>query len=313
MKIATLTMVYNNREFIEPCLNALEGFSDQIIVVEGAWNPELNSRSNDGTCEFLESWGHDHSNMPWSCKHEPYFGEAEIIGESGHIGPSYFMISPENKNRTLIHYSASQWLNLPQTNTYRPIVLANEIKARQFGLDQVHEDIDWIMIVDSDEVYTQEELRNLRSFLEDYNDIKESVGVRFYIPSFVFYFNYSFGTRETYRRISGVQKGQKLILDYTDSIEYPKDMDIISDTIPEDICLMKHYGYIGEERIRTKLTMWDQQEGNNWWENVAKPALQGKLDKTNYHLFARKLGYGANQKFEKFNGEHPESIKCLIK
>lgn len=267
-KICTLTMIYNNDLFLKSCLETIEKISDQIIIVEGSWNPEMPHRSTDNSIQIASDF----------CS--------------------------RNKKAKLIFYDADDSIPTQNTVTYRPIVLANEMKARQLGINEF--DGDWFFLVDSDEIYKTEDLMKLRNYLDDLTDINEPF--MFSIPAFVFYFDYTFGTKESFQRISKIIGPPKL--GYTDHLIYDNDTRPINIELSEDMIYMYHYGYIGLDRVKTKMSMWNEKYTDDWYNQFVS-LVESKTfsDEHNYHLF-KKMGYGS--KFEFFKGEHPECIKLLM-
>jgi len=267
-RVSVIMPVYNNVQFIEAAIKGIIDFADQLIIVEGAWNPELPRRSTDGTWEVVK-------------------GMAE-----------------RDDRIELIPYHHSDSLPLPVTDTYRPPVLANELEAKRQALKQVTGN--WWMLVDSDEFYEPDALVRLKEYLDNFTDIEDEA-FSFSLKSFVFYFGFSFGTRESFHRINSIRG--EIVLDYTDNLVY--DIPHTIEEIPEDIAFMFHYGYVGDERVKAKMSMWDADAAIQWYDTVYLPMTKGQdIGIKNFHLFADKLGYGG--KFEKFEGEHPKLIQELI-
>jgi len=259
--------------YIKHVLESIVNFSDQIIILEGAWNPELPNRSTDGTINTIQEF------------------------------------QKANKEKTtIIYYNSAKDLRLPKTNTYQPIVLANELRAKQQALDVLTGD--WFMLVDSDEIYDPEQLNSFKEYLEELSSMNDVI-YSFSIPAFVFYFNYYFGTEETFHRVTSVKEWPPKI-DYTDTLINSKNLPVVHDTLDKDMLFMYHYGYIGEERVKTKLSMWDKEHGEDWFENIFKPIAQNPeilKEGNNYHLF-NKIGYG--KEFVKFKGNHPKIMRGVI-
>jgi len=67
VKIATLTLCYNEEASIKEVLDALVGYSDEIVVVEGGWSfltdKGYPKRSTDKTIEIIEQFEKDHDNV----------------------------------------------------------------------------------------------------------------------------------------------------------------------------------------------------------------------------------------------------------
>lgn len=286
-RIGVITPVYNNATFLRSSIESVIDFADSITIIEGAWNPELPSRSTDGTLEVIEGILRDF----------------------------------KSRNIRALYYEARSDLELPETNTYRPIVLANELRAKQIALDSWGNDYpDWFMLVDSDEVYHKNQLEWLKAtLLEPLSDVEDEV-FSIDIPAFVFYFNYFFGTYENFHRITSIR--EKPQIDYTDTLKNTKGLPVNRMILDRNDILMAHYGYVADERIPIKMSMWDEKETEYWYNEVYLPARKGNINVENCHLFARKLGYGG--KFEEvpnFNHPginrsyliHPEFIKELDK
>lgn len=266
--VSVLTMVYNNEMFLKQCLESIDKIADQIVIVEGAWNPNLPHRSTDNSIEIATDF----------CK--------------------------KNKKAELLFYDATRNISLEDTPTYKPLVLANEKKARQMGLDELSGD--WFFLVDSDEIYKEKDLFNLRNYLDNLVGINEPFILK--IPAFVFYFDFSFGTKESFQRISRILEPPKLA--YTDHLAYHKDLTPIEIELPPELVFMYHYGYIGEDRVKTKMSMWNENFTDDWFESFKETTKLRSYDPiNNYHLF-RVAGYGG--KFEQFKGTHPDCINLLM-
>jgi glycosyltransferase involved in cell wall biosynthesis len=172
-RISVLMAVYNNDQYLMQALKSISVIADQIIIVEGAWNPELSKRSTDNTIQVIDEFIKSSNNKI----------NIEIISYD--------------------HLDESSIGALPKTDTYRPIVLANEIRARSMGLSRMTGD--WFMLVDSDEIYKPQNLNQLKEYLNNFTGLDDPFNFR--IPAFVFYFDYGFGTEEYFPRISRLMPG----------------------------------------------------------------------------------------------------------
>lgn len=268
-KVSVLLPVYNNGKYLKYCLNGIIDFAYEIIIIEGCWNPEFPNRSNDSTLSVIDTFAAKYSNKI-----------------------------------KVIYYDSSPDLKGPLTNTYKPIVLWNELRAKQSALDLVSGN--WFMLVDSDEVYDPGQLVNLKSYLDNYTNI-EDIAFSFSVPAFVFYFNYSFGTEEYFHRINSIR--DKPLLTYTDNLDY-SGLEYVHDYLDKDLVYCCHFGWT-LDRLESKFLIWQAPEIETWkkkWEleiSGQEPNLNN-----NYHLFAGRTGFART--FKKFDKKFPEILKALI-
>jgi len=277
-KFSILVPVYNNDEFLRPCLESITDFAHELVILEGGWNPALSMRSTDNTLSIVEEFRQRYDKI------------------------------------RVVYYNAIEGED-HRTNTYNPTVLFNQIRAKQQAVKDLTGD--WMMMVDSDEIYRPEDLIKLDNYLYNLKVTEEYFVCR--IPAFVFYFDYWFGTREYFTRISRILESP-CQLTWEDSVLPPKNRAINQMDLDPDLILMYHYGYPTLSRVRNKLKMWRGDVTDVWfkeYENIMNDKMSSKKSgKTfykpgqNYHLFAKSLGYG--QAFEYFTGTHPECMKGIV-
>lgn len=274
--ISVIIPTYNSDFLLKEVLTNIKDFADQVIITEGCWS-EL-KHSTDNTYKIITEFQDEHPN----CQILFYDFKDDIPLDAVH-----------------------QQI-LATNQTYNPIVLKNELRCKQLALDLVDPKAKWWMLVDSDEIYIPEQLQNLKIFLEEIWD--PNINYRLTMPAFVFYFNWFFGTKESFQRINSITQRHLEIL-YTDTHRVQNPLNLELDT---DLVKMYHYSYSDPKKVKAKMNMWDNATAEEWYAKVYMPILINKLDASgikpdNYHLFANKLGYG--QPFYKFEGQHPQIIK----
>lgn len=273
-KFSCLVPVYNNAKYLKLALESIKDFAYEIFIVEGSWNKDLPARSTDGTIDVIKD---------------------------------FLRTSSVAEKTTVIYYDPVEGED-HRTNTYNPNVLYNQIRAKQMAVKNMTGD--WMMMVDSDEIYKSADLNNLDKYLYNFKITSEFFIFR--MPAFVFYFNHEFGTREHFTRISRILS-HPVELTWEDQVLPPNDFCELNNLdIPTDVCYMYHYGYPSIERAVSKMNMWRDDVTTDWINAFIGRVERGDLiEGENYHLFAEKLGYG--QAFETFKGTHPECVDRTLK
>ena len=93
-KFSILVPVYNNDEFLRPCLESITDFAHELVILEGGWNPALSMRSTDNTLSIVEEFRQRYDKI------------------------------------RVVYYNAIEGED-HRTNTYNPTVLFNQIRAKQ--------------------------------------------------------------------------------------------------------------------------------------------------------------------------------------
>lgn len=275
-KFGTVTAVYNDATFIKHALESVEPIADEMFIVEGSWFPSKPARSTDGTLDLIYEFQAKHPNK---VKILHYEANREIDGT---------IYTDETPIKSRLFYPR------------------NAIEARNLGVRQLTSD--WYFMVDSDEVYKYEDLvrLELNTRIPRDNGMPYVLGIK----ANVFYFDYDFCTSEYFYRLSRIVDGVSPILRDEHIVEHGPSIFI---NLPEELITMYHYSYSNKQKVQTKMLLYDENITTDWYNYIYLPTLDNKShnENINYHLFAGHSGTW-NRKFERFLGEHPESIKRLI-
>lgn len=278
---------YNDAKYIKIALDSIQAFADEIVIVEGSWLPNRSLRSTDGTLDLINDF------------RARYPKKVRII--------DYIPINEVTKRKVGPIEGAG--LSLPY---------ANAIHAREIGLNNLTSD--WYFMVDSDEVYKQEDLVRLDKKLDEFID-KEACII--YFNAKVFYFGYDYCTNEFVTRIQKIwgnppELAADNLIEYKPYFEREKVLPIQCDLSgyagnSEFVVNIYHYSYTSIEKARIKLGFYKEEVSMPWFNDIFVPTFEYQaIDMNfNYHMMAHKdpAIFG---KLEKFDGEHPEAIKKLI-
>jgi hypothetical protein len=280
-------MVYNNDKFLKHAIDAVAGWCEGFVVVEGAWSPSAESqRSTDHTLKILDQ-----------------------AKEQTGIEVIYWKQQPieQYDYRCDIH---AEWVKSAIRHPfYDGVALQQQLLARDAGLRRImsmyppHEDPGWLWIVDSDEIYQQEAILGLSDWLYATQDDYD-----FYtINGKNFYFNGKQYHDEWYRRLFRIKSN--CFFSDDNSLETPDGPYTRTMNIPPEICEFYHYGYCGEFRVRKKLEMWQQEPVKTWWAKHEK-MMRGEeeYDGSPVHLFGSLNPGYANYKLVPFHGDHPAGV-----
>jgi len=302
MKVSVLLPAYNVDVTLRQCLESIwdSPMCDELIICEGGWNPEYGARSTDKTIEIIEEFSK--GKLPTRILNESMqTGFIKMDHEKNlthitwnHTDPKDYIVKCEaHMNRLNAH-------NRPDGHPfYYGPALTQQMMARDTMLRYASGD--WIFLVDADEIYKHEDLLRLREFLE--NDKSDTH--MYLIKQFVFYFDLWHGREERFRRLFKRREGFFFSDDNSIDTE-----DFTYDTskadLSEEICYGYHYGYIGDDRVRKKLEMWNKSKTEYWLKHVWEQDHLGRIYVHNLggvHLFFP--GF----KIKKFEAEHPDIMK----
>jgi len=190
-------------------------------------------------------------------------------------------------------------------------------------MQNINDDIDYIWNLDSDEVYSTDDLKKIISFLEV--EKPTSVGVR--SCSFYGGFNdYLTGfelAKDNFLRIFRYTKGSTWLTHRPPTISYPQGSNIIkkhvdSDTLFKELGVqMYHYSYTFPDQVHKKVNYYKDSVSrqnciDDYFDRVYLPWVGGEKDKVEkefmgVHEF--KPHMRGECYTEKFTGTHPESIQ----
>lgn len=289
-RISVVMCAYNNEEFIGAALDPLieNDKIDKIIVIEGAWNPEAKSRrSEDKTIEIISS--------KKSEKLDFYTWDI--------MDPEDYQYYQCDRHREIL----KEVLSHPY---YHGPSLQQQLLARDFGLRKViesvpeNEDPGWLFIVDSDEVYEQGSLDNLVDVIsmigEEYDQMT--------INGMSFYFDKQHYRDEWYLRVFRLYRNSFHSNDC--NLETPNYLYLRNMNIDTELCQFFHYGYIGKDKVKKKLEIWNKTYVDSWWsKNASKLTGVDKYNNEAVHLFGDiNPGY-KNYVLREYNGHHPKGIE----
>ena len=295
-------MAYNNRLFLDAALIPLikSEHVNQIVAVEGAWSPNCErQRSEDGTIVGLEYFK-NYSDIEFNSKlHVLYWDQ---------IDPKTYRDYQCDRHEEIVCFGALLH------RYYDPLALQQQLLARDWGLREIirnipkEEDDGWLWIVDSDEVYLPEQINQMVEFLEVVGDDHDM----FAIQGKNFYFNGKQYHNEWYRRLFKIK--ENCFFSDDNSLEVPRGNYLRTMNIPPEIVEFFHYGYCSEFRVKKKLEMWRQDSVSKWWNQFGEMvANREKYDGSPVHLFGDKNPGYANYRLAPYTGDHPESVKEILK
>lgn len=197
-------------------------------------------------------------------------------------------------------------------------------------LAKIEEDIDYLWNLDSDEVYSDRNLREIIEFLK--KEQPTSVGVR----SCSFYGGFTHTLtgyelkKDNFLRIFKVVKGSKWLTHRPPTICYPKNSiptlkHVTSDQLYKDTgAFMHHYSYVYPSQVYKKVKYYKSEVSrerciDDYFENVYSPWVQGTHTQreaienkfNGVHEF--KPMYREDCRTQIFNGRHPEAIEKNLK
>jgi hypothetical protein len=301
-KINVLMMAYETEDFVGAALGSIYDIADEIVVLEGGWTPGAASHSRDSTWQIIRDFP------------DP---EKKIIRQHSDLPrvEFYKFASPAHEENTVLQENQVY---------YNGKALQQQLVARDHAFRQLKDPRGWLFFVDSDEVYLQEDLKNIFDVVdamkEDFNS--------FTLLGKNFYFGYKYYAKEYYQRIvnipephlrpymrrtcalgwDGFEPGDLLADSKKSRIKERNRSSMSNADIPEDIGSFFHYGYVGKDRVRRKLSMWNEDLVNTWFKRHEDLWNGFKYDGRGVHLLQ-----GANPVYHKyllyeFTGIHPLGV-----
>jgi len=189
-------------------------------------------------------------------------------------------------------------------------------------MQHINDDIDYIWNLDSDEVYTTNDLKKIISFLSE--ERPTSVGVRscsFY-GGFDDYLTGFELNRDNFLRIFRYTKGSTWLTHRPPTIQYPLDSNITkkhidSETLYNELGIqMYHYSYTFPDQVFKKVNYYKDSVSrqnciDDYFNRVYLPWVSGQhqlIEKEFLGVHEFKPHMRGECYTEKFTGEHPESI-----
>lgn len=190
-------------------------------------------------------------------------------------------------------------------------------------MEHINDDIDYIWNLDSDEVYTTEDLKKIIKFLGE--EKPTSVGIRscsFY-GGFDDYLTGFELNKDNFLRIFRYTKGSTWLTHRPPTIKYPPKSNIIrkhidSDTLWNNLGVqMYHYSYTFPDQVYKKVNYYKDSVSkqnciDNYFNYVYIPWVIGKKEETELYwngVHEFKPHIRGECKTKPFNWTHPESIQ----
>jgi hypothetical protein len=296
--LGAILCVFNGNLFLKEVIESTLPHVDKLIIVEGSWGRRFKSvRSNDGTIETIAKYvDEDKDDKIIPISYLPInYNESDDKARKKWL--DYCGIPP---------YALDEILNNVASNPfYDKEVLYNQICARNVGLRAL--DTDWFMIVDCDEIYKPYMWDNIHQFIES-NPCADA----FAVQAYVFYFDFWHCAKERYTRLFRCLPN--MYFTHDNSLRYKESIPYRQANIPNDVAHMYHYGYVGTERVKTKINMWQQDIAEGWYAMKYEPIVEYKEENDTEELMDIHLlgevhpGYQNYRLFD-FIGEHPNIMK----
>ena len=190
----------------------------------------------------------------------------------------------------------------------------------------LRDDIDYLWNVDSDEVYTNENLKKIIEVLN--NEKPTSVGVRS-ISFYGGFEDYLTGfelAKDNFLRIFKVTKGCKWKTHRPPTIEYPFNSQIIEKHIDSDRlfrttgAVMHHYSYVFPQQVKQKIEYYKAKVSmnkclDNYYQTVYLPWVRSneferfQIERKFQGVHEFKPEFRGDCYTAQFSGRHPESIE----
>jgi hypothetical protein len=284
--------VYNNAKFFPAALDSILDFAgpDSILLMEGAWNPSKPRRSTDGTVDIVQ-------NVSDSCDIPLIWWETMKLDEYPHW--------KGNRHRRFVEEA----LHHPYFHgpTMQQLLMARDMAMNEFMIWYKGNDPGWFFLVDSDEVYQPEQLKELAAFLSVVEDDYDF----FTVQGLNFYFSGKNYKPEWYRRLFRIKPTSFFADD--NSLESNEGPYTRTMNIPPEIVEFFHYCYIGSDRVGKKLELWNEDAVDKWMRKF-EPMLRGEkeYDGSSVHLFGDTNPGYRDYRLMPFQGKHPKSVSDIL-
>jgi glycosyltransferase involved in cell wall biosynthesis len=269
MRLSIAINAYDAAWIIKEVIGSIRNIADEIIVVEGSWSAELPNRSADGTYDIIYDIAKE---MP---KMKLYRFDHNDWDVSGYHGNTY---------HTQISY-----------------VTAMQHFARQFAVDRCDLHSDYILFVDSDEVWEEESIKEMISFMENNLQVGGMAS-----DLFTFYFNGDWYHRETstvrlFRNTGNLLNTGGMIFSFEGDRSVYTNKPYF------------HYGWVNPVRIASKQKMW-ANEVRGWEDRVlsmfdGSPESIELINSKGPHLLAHIAEAFKGVKLNRWNGNHPSIMQ----
>jgi glycosyltransferase involved in cell wall biosynthesis len=283
-RINALMPAYNTAEFVQAALSSIYDFVDEIVVVEGGWSKDADIRSPDKTWQLILDFP------------DPSNKIKKLQFNRMPMPELYPFVSEQHKNKVM---------QFEHHLFYNGEALRQQLIARDFAFRKFSNPTGWLFFVDSDEVYDPESLEGILELVEDVGDEYNS----FTFWGKNFYFGYRYYAGEYYQRIIKIPPPNKRpYISRTCCLNCDGDIDIKNLDIPDEIGFFYHYGYVGKERVRQKLTMWDRDLVDKWFMKHDDLWSGEEYDGKGVHLLEDVNPVYRDYRLKEFSGDHPDLI-----
>lgn len=198
----------------------------------------------------------------------------------------------------------------------------DQIAQRQFAREQVALDMDWLFIVDGDEIYKEDDLKNLRKILK-----QASINVmRYKMQQKVFFLDIKHfcKQRDPLGRLFRLHKGSSFLIDegehFNDnemksrSGQHYKEKEL---QLPEDKVCTYHYSFTKnkEKILQKELNYATYDKGRwrkveNWFENIYM-----KMNSSNVEELGKKYGFHMHDNlidYQELKEQHPKVFNVYL-
>jgi len=288
MRINALMTAYNTEEFVRAAIDSVYDYVDEIVILEGSWSNLETPRSKDKTWDIIES--------------HPDLGNKLIrLRHDGTANPdTWKYVSQEHQENTLRLHSHPY---------YNGTALQKQLLVRDYAFRNFTDPTGWLFFVDSDEVYKPEDIEAIMIMAESIDIAGDTSYNSITLPGRNFYFGYKYYATEFYQRLIRIPPHSlRPYMRRTCSLGW--DGAKISNT---DLDIgFYHYGYVGYDRVKEKLTMWDEKVVNEWFARHIDLWNGAKYDGRGVHLLQGVNPVYSKYMLEEFKGQHPLQIQEQI-
>lgn len=287
-RINVVMMAYHTEEIVEASIKSIYDFADEIVIGEGCWSDIEQNGSKDRTWELIADFPDPSKKInKFRFSREPEPGK-------------YPFASEEHKIAVL--------KNALGTTYYNGDSLQQQLIARDRAFRKLKDKSGWLFIVDSDEVYPVETIKNIFSVIEEYGQVINSIT----LPGKNFYFGYKYFVPEFFQRVLKIPDlSLNPYMRRTCSLGWD-GFKIFNVDIPIKLASFFHYCYVGEDRVREKLAMWNQDIVKRWFERHKDLWAGAEYDGRPVHLLDGINFVYSNYTLTEFKGRHPESMEKTV-